>query len=64
MEVQQDEIEVCEEECVLRDNFPCDRDVYELCCIQMVDNNINVPVTAFDAMMLYERLRRLVLAEL
>lgn len=63
-EVQLDEIEVCEEECVFKDDYTCDPDIFDLSCIEMAENNLEVPRNAIEAMMLYEHLRNLMLLRL
>ena len=51
------ELELCKEESSQRDEFPCDRDMFELCLILIDENNWSIPKDAYDAVTLYKLLR-------
>lgn len=62
--VEPDEVEVCEDECIFKDERPCDPDIFELCCMEMADNNLEVPRNAFEATVLYRYLRNMMLVHI
>ena len=62
--VQPDEVEVCEDECTFKDEHPCDPDIFELCCMEMADNNLDVPTNAIEATVLYRYLRNIILVHI
>ena len=56
--VTEDDIEVCEEDCVFRDPAPCDKDVFEMCSILLTENSLTFPGTVHEAFDLYLTLRQ------
>ena len=50
-------IELCKEECMPKDQYSCDEEVYELCSIIMHENNLSRPSDAESAVDLYHTLR-------
>ncbi|KAL3873521.1 hypothetical protein ACJMK2_036627 [Sinanodonta woodiana] len=51
------DIEVCEEECQAKNDLLCDQDLYELCLILMDENDWNQPEDPYKAVNLYQELR-------
>ncbi|KAJ8303346.1 hypothetical protein KUTeg_019742 [Tegillarca granosa] len=62
--VSSEEIQECQRYCPPKSMLPCDRDIYELCCLIMAENNKSPPRDAFEAAMLYRFLREIILQEL
>ncbi|KAJ8307126.1 hypothetical protein KUTeg_015210 [Tegillarca granosa] len=62
--VSSEEIQECQRYCPPKSMLPCDRDIYELCCLIMAENNKSPPRDAFEAAMLYRFLRGIILQEL
>ena len=56
VEVNQGQIDACLQHCVFRD-FPCDKDVFNLCLQYMTDNGRLQPETPESALDLYLLLR-------
>ena len=56
-EVEDIKIQLCEEECRKKAEIPCDRDVYDLCCLEMEDNGWDKPENPNEAIELYLFLR-------
>ena len=60
MDVDQAAITACADECVEKD-FPCDRDVFDLCCFLMQEQGLKSPLSAEEAVDLYVLLRYTIL---
>ncbi|XP_051782603.1 uncharacterized protein LOC127527557 [Erpetoichthys calabaricus] len=54
------ETEVCEEESIPKNEYPCDPDIHELCCILMEENGFSMPSDPFDAVTLYQALKTII----
>lgn len=59
-EVSQQEIDACSSECVQK-CYPCDKDVYQLCCMIMFQQGLNPPTDVENARQLYIALRQSIL---
>ena len=46
-------IQLCQDECQYRDNYPCDEDIFELSTIIMEENGWRAPLDVDDAVLLY-----------
>ena len=53
---RREEIQFCREECLFREPVPCDIDVYDMCCILMVEKGYRFPVDHHGALLLYRAL--------
>jgi hypothetical protein len=53
-------VEACKPLCETKD-CPCDRDIFELCCLLMAENNWDQPKNAEEAVHLYMSLRHVIL---
>ena len=58
------DLDLCKDECISKDEFPCDRDVFELCLILVEENKWSVPKDPYDAITLYKFLREAILNNL
>ena len=47
------EVVRCQAECSPKRSYPCDRDVFDLCCILMEENGWVVPNDGYEAARLY-----------
>ncbi|MGH0172742.1 UNVERIFIED_CONTAM: hypothetical protein FKN15_070878, partial [Acipenser sinensis] len=57
-EVTAEHAHMCLEECVQEGPLPCDKTVFELCCLLMQENGCSPqPTNPSDAVLLYEFLR-------
>lgn len=63
-QVSLEKIRVCKEECSFKGPCPCDRDIFELCCLLMAENNLQPPVNSDTAKRLYNALRNNILQSL
>ena len=52
-----EELLACKAECTPKSAYPCDRDIFELCCILMDENRWTTPNDGYEAAHLYELLR-------
>ena len=59
-DVPQHTIDACSSECV-RKGYPCDKDVYDLCCLIMAQQRLDSPSDMDDAKQLYLTLRQSIL---
>uniref|UniRef100_A0A096M6N5 Integrase core domain-containing protein n=1 Tax=Poecilia formosa TaxID=48698 RepID=A0A096M6N5_POEFO len=57
VEVSQEAVDACKEECRQRGAYPCDETVFSLCCHIMSENFLLAPSTADEAIELYKFLR-------
>ncbi|XP_033761355.1 uncharacterized protein LOC117343145 [Pecten maximus] len=55
--VEQDKLEICESECRMKDDIPCDKDVFDLCNLLVNENEWNIPVDPYEMCDLYIQLR-------
>lgn len=55
-----DEVALCKNDSTFRKSLPCDEDVFNLCCIIMNEQHLNVPCDAVSALDLYFELRQAV----
>lgn len=62
--VEEAEIEICQEECEFREEYPCNRDVYELAHILIEEELREMPTDAHEAIRLYHYLRSKILEAL
>ena len=61
--VSSDKIALCEQEVTGKNVYPCDNDVFELCCLLMEENNLSdAPEDAYEAAYLYVSLIHVILA--
>ena len=51
------DVEVCKMDCTFKREYPCDEDIFELCCIEMYENNWTEPIDPYEASDLYKELR-------
>lgn len=58
------EIETCKDKCEFREQYPCDRDLFELALIIMQEENWDIPIDVNNALQLYCDLRSKILQEL
>ncbi|KAF3859846.1 hypothetical protein F7725_000101, partial [Dissostichus mawsoni] len=52
-----EEVNLCTQECTPKGQFPCDKTVFELCCLLMAENGWDDPADPFAAADLYILLR-------
>ena len=57
VDVDADELHEWEEECLFKEEYPCDHDIFEVCCILMEENNWQVPSNGYEAAQLYMKLK-------
>ena len=50
-------VRVCETECLYAGPYPCDGTVFELCCLNMAEDDLEKPSNADEAVQLYRLLR-------
>ena len=62
--VEEDKVETCESECEFRDEYPCDKDIFELSLLYMESMALTEPTNAEEATELYRNLRRETLEDL
>ena len=62
--VDQAHIDACRTECTFRDGLPCDKELFELFVIYMAEHNLNPPSDVADGILLYHRLRGMILQDL
>ena len=55
--VSQNDIQVQERFCTYRTSVPCDQDLYDLCCMAMIDHNLMYPKSTEEALEIYYALR-------
>ncbi|KAJ8308434.1 LOW QUALITY PROTEIN: hypothetical protein KUTeg_013308 [Tegillarca granosa] len=58
--VSPDSTRVCEEECTYKEPYPCDKDVFDLCCILMHENDLEPPTDSASAVESYKLLRLII----
>ncbi|XP_078314648.1 uncharacterized protein LOC144619723 [Crassostrea virginica] len=56
-EVTEEQINVCQTECKPKTQYPCDKTVYELCCVLMEEFNLVAPSSPNEGLQLYAYLR-------
>ncbi|XP_022111601.1 uncharacterized protein LOC110990810 [Acanthaster planci] len=56
--VDRDRVNVCKEECLFNDNYPCDEDLFNYACLLMGAAGRRAPNTPEEAIHLYIDLRR------
>lgn len=59
-----EEVQECETECVHKGEYPCDKDLFEACCVIMEENDWTSPEDGNEAAQLYTNLRNNVRADL
>ncbi len=59
--VPQDKIDVCKSECVFKDQYPCDKDMFDLCTIMMTEMQMPVPKSCEESLQLYTALRTMIM---
>jgi hypothetical protein len=62
--VDEDKIKICRDECVFRDEYPCDRDVFNICTLYMEEKGWISPTNIDDALQLYCYIRNMLLVDL
>ena len=55
--LDQEEVDLCKEECTPKGQLPCNETVYDLSVLLMQENGWNTPKDAFEAAELYTLLR-------
>lgn len=58
------QVSICETECMYTGPYPCDKTVFEICCLLMAENSLGKPNDAEDAIQLYGVLRNVIHAKL
>ncbi|KAA0721350.1 hypothetical protein E1301_Tti022503 [Triplophysa tibetana] len=61
--VHPEEVHVCLEECVFKD-YPCDKDVFDLCVHLIAEHNLDMSKDVFSTLDVYVKLRELINDEL
>ena len=56
--VDDDKMSICEDRCRFKSQFPCDEDVFQLCCILMEENGLRFPSNPDEAIHVYKTLRQ------
>ena len=46
-------VRACEEHCTFKSEYPCDKDMFELCSVLMEENGLAVPRNPDEAKQLY-----------
>ena len=60
--VSQHDIDTCWNQATVRDNIPCDEDMYDICMRIIIRDNLDFPTDdPYDALALYRHLRREIL---
>ena len=59
-----EKIRNCKEECTFKGPYPCDEDVFDLCCVLMEENNMQSPDSVATATILYCTLREQIIQNL
>ena len=54
----------CQAESTPKGEYPCDTEVFQLCCILMVENDWDAPTTGYEAAELYRLLRDIIYTEM
>lgn len=62
--VDDNQIELCREECIFREEYPCDKDIFEMCTIYMEERGWPIPQNTNDASQLYSNLRNILVADI
>lgn len=62
--VDEDKLQLCKNESSPKSDYPCDRDLYELCCLYIEENNWLVPTQPHAMVDLYMLLRNAIYEEL
>ena len=62
--VGQADIDICRMECIFRNGFPCDEEVFELAVIYMAECDLEQPTNAREALDLYLALRTCLVRDL
>ncbi|KAE8577806.1 hypothetical protein XENTR_v10023069 [Xenopus tropicalis] len=62
--VDSDEVSLCREECLPKGQYPCDKTIFDLCCLLMEENAWGAPEDPFYATDLYIKLRNEILPNL
>lgn len=52
-----EEIIICESECTPKNGYPCEQNLFELCCIIMDELHLEAPTNSEEAVNLYLVLR-------
>ena len=55
--VDVNELNACQNECLSRSTFPCDEDVYNVCIFLMQDRSLNMPTNPYNGVDLFMHLR-------
>lgn len=63
-QVSLEKIRTCKEECSFEEPCPYDRDIFELSCLLMAENNLQPPIKSDIAKRLYNALRSILLQSL
>ena len=56
--VPENEVELCENECIFREAIPCDPDAFQLLTMIVAQQNLSYPLNATQAIELYIKLRQ------
>ena len=62
--VPQQELDICQTESTEKDEYPCERNVFDICCILMAENDWAAPQNGYEAAALYIKLKRQITADL
>ena len=55
--VTPEKIELCETECLMKDNIPCDKDIFDLCQLLVNENMWDFPADPHEMCDLYIQLQ-------
>ena len=57
-DISQPELNACRDLCSFRSTIPCDKDMFDLCCHILLENQLHVPNTPEEALHVYMNLRQ------